>query len=138
MGNGRTSDWAAFVAIVMTAGILGAAWVLGRVLGADKTTVFLSLFFMGVAAVLVMGLTLYWLRDYLMPASFVALAMMWPIFWPVLDSIACGGCASSNGGGFPFHYTDSFINSWLLKIGVEVVLVLGATVTYRRLGRRYY
>jgi len=137
MGNGRASDWAALVAIVTTVGILGAAWVLGRVLGADRTTVFLSLFFMGVAAVLVMGLTLYWLRDYLMPASFVALAMMWPIFWPVLNSIACGGCASS-GGGFPLQDTNSFINSWSLKIGVEVVLVLGAMVTYRRLGRRYY
>ncbi|WP_165103015.1 MULTISPECIES: hypothetical protein [unclassified Caballeronia] len=126
------------MAIVTTLGILLAAWVLGRVLGADTTTVFLSLFFMGVAAVLVMGLTLYWLRDYLMPASFVALAMMWPIFWPVLDSVACGGCASSSGGGFPLQDTDSLINSWLVKASVEVVLVLCAIVSYRRLSRRYY
>ena len=137
MGNIRTSGQAAIVVIVATIGILGAAWVLGRESSADTMTVFWSLFFMGVAAVLVMGPTVYWLRDYLTPASFLALAMMWASFWPVLDSIACGGCASSNGG-FPLQYTDSLIDSWLLKIGVEVVLVLCAIVAYRRLSRRYY
>jgi hypothetical protein len=137
MGNTQSGESAAIVAVATTLGILAVAWALGRLSGADTKTVFLSLLFMGMAAVLIMGPTLYWLREYLMPASFVALAMMWPIFWPVLNSIACGGCVSSNDR-FPFQYPDSFVNSWWLKISVEVVLVLCAIVAYRRLIRRYY
>jgi hypothetical protein len=100
-------------------------------------TVFWSLFFMGVAAVLVLAPSVYWLRDYLAPASFGALAMMWPIFWPVLNSIACGGCASGDDR-FPFQHPNSLINSWWLKISVEAVLVICAIVAYRRVSRRYY
>jgi hypothetical protein len=137
MGNIRSRERTAIVVIVATIGILAAAWVLGREFGADTMTVSWSLFFMGVAAVLVMGPTVYWVRDYLPPASIVALAMMWASFWPVLNSIACGGCASSEDG-FPLQYTGNLVYSWLLKIGVEVVLVLCAIVAYRRLGRRYY
>jgi hypothetical protein len=69
-------------------------------------------------------------------AVFVTLALSWPAWWPVIDSIACNGCRS---GLFAFaNLRDSIATGTAVKLGFEAVCIVlaGAFLIRARTSRR--
>lgn len=61
-------------------------------------------------------------NDHLPPIIAGLPVFIWPVWWPVLDSSACGGCSQDGGGLMPWQVF--WWDDWYTKAGGEVLLLI--------------
>lgn len=118
------------VATLILIGALGAiilVWLLSKFLGADFG-ITLQAIIASIPGLLIGALLLFWGRLDVGPWSFGQLALLWPAWWKVLDSIA------NNGSGLQSEFLSqtAWWTSGFFKWGVELGLIGIATWLFFR------
>jgi hypothetical protein len=79
-----------------------------------------------------------WQRPPVLPTAGVVLCIFWPIWWPVLSSMARGSIPGIPDELFPYQYETPWWNTSLFRFGFEAACVAATGfLSYRAWNDRY-
>ncbi|HHV7525663.1 TPA: hypothetical protein ACUNF5_007238 [Burkholderia orbicola] len=132
----ETEDKVLATIVVSTVVLAAAGWIISRYFGAAFAPVLQASMLTIVTISVILYISRRFAPDYLLPVFSGAISVAWFAWWPVLNSIACGGCISDDHY-WPFS-GESFVNSAWVKLGGEIVFLGISSLLFLRQDLRYY